>query len=196
MLRMLETRNSARQTNSARQAVRMQVSPSSSSHSLQSLHSNSIPMQQHGNQERKQTRTKVFSENHPVSISKHKSNKQIVKNAISDVCLAGGPNAAKKIEVLKCLRDSQSDHFLILFRDIIGCKFRGLYVYSQQTESAQRIGGFGPREVTPEMIVKLYKYNSGAKEFQEIPTKRVSSSIDAVTIHDTLWTGKKRPVHL
>ena len=196
MLRMLETRNSARQTNSARQPAKTQVTLSGSSHSLQSLHSNSIPMQQLGNQERKLTRTKVFSENHPVTISKHKSNKQIVKNAISDVCLAGGPNAAKKIEILRCLRESQSDHFLILFRDIIGCKFRGLYVYTQETETARRIGGCGPREVTSEMIVKLYKYNSGAKEFQEIPTKRVSSSIDAVTIHDALWTGKKRPVHL
>ena len=193
MLKMLETRNSARNTNSARQPLRMQLTPSDS---LQSLHTNSIPMQQLGNEERKVTRTKVFSENHPATVSKHKSNKQIVKNAISDVCLAGGPNAAKKIEMLRCLSDSQSDHFLILFRDIIGCKFRGLYVYSQDTETARRIGGSGPREVTPQMLVKLYKYNSGAKEFQEIPTKRISSSIDAVTIHDALWTSKKRPVHL
>ncbi|KAI6649061.1 hypothetical protein LOD99_6782 [Oopsacas minuta] len=200
MLRMLETRNSARHTNSAKQSgLKTQVdgvkfvTPSCSSNSLQSLQGNNIPIQQAGNHDRKVTKSKVIPE---TALSKHKSNKQIVKNAISDVCLAGGPNIAKKLEILSNLSESQSDHFLILFRDIIGCKFRGLYAYVTETGCARRIGGCGPREVTPEMLVKLYKYNSGSKEFQEIPARRISSSIDAVTIHDTLWSSKKRPVHL
>ena len=208
MLRMLETRNTARQAakqtaHSAKTHVQAKqaiptvelITPSVSSNSLQSLHSNDMSTQLGSNQadstKHKPARTKNPSENIPQP-SKHKSNKQMIKNAICDVCLAGGPNSVKKFEIVSNLAEHQADHFLILFRDIIGCKFRGVYAYSQEADSSRRIGGSGPREVTSDMLVKLYKYNSGAKEFQEIPARRISSSIDAFTIHDALWVGRKK----
>ena len=205
MLRMLEDRNTARQAvkNSAQSAKpKLQpvpsiplVTPSASSHSLQSLNTNDIPIQPVSNHahstQRKPTRGEIPLPV-PLPAPKHKSNKQIIKNAISDVCLAGGPNSVKKFEILSSLSECHADHFLILFRDRIGCKFRGLYAYSQEGDTAGRIGGAGPREVTSDMLVKLYKYNSGAKEFQEIPARSISSSIDAFTIQDSIWVAKKK----
>ena len=210
MLRMLENRNTTRQVakqtcHSAKTIIQSKlqsipttelITPSISSHSLQSIHSNDISTQLISNHaqstQRKPARAKNPNESGPLPSSKHKSNKQITKNALCDVCLAGGPNSAKKMEILSSLSESRSDHFLILFRDIIGCKFRGLYAYSPEEDIARRIGGSGPRQVTHEMLVKLYKYNSGAKEFQEIPARRISSSIDAFTIQDSIWVAKKK----
>ena len=200
-LKMLENRNLARQVSKqptlkpevphshARPAPTERFSPSASCHSM---HSNP-PVPSSGNH--RVVRGKRFGSANDVtahSAPKHKSNKQIIKNAISDVCLAGGPNAAKKVEVLRSLVDTQSDQFLILFRDIIGCKFRGLYAYQADTETARRIGGSGPRVVSQDMLVKLYKYNSGAKEFQEIPARRISFSTDGITILDNLWGGRRK----
>ena len=36
-----------------------------------------------------------------------------------------------------------------------------------------------------------YRYNSGLKEFKEIPTKSFSISVDALTMQNDYWTSKK-----
>ena len=36
-----------------------------------------------------------------------------------------------------------------------------------------------------------FRYNSGAKEFKEIHTKSLSLSVDAITIKNDYWNGKK-----
>ena len=35
------------------------------------------------------------------------------------------------------------------------------------------------------------RYNSGGKSFTQIHTKHLSVTIDAFTIHDALWQGKR-----
>ena len=40
-------------------------------------------------------------------------------------------------------------------------------------------------------LLALRRYNSGGKSFTQIHTKHLSVTIDAFTIHDALWQGKR-----
>ena len=95
----------------------------------------------------------------------------------------------------------ESNHLMILFRDG-GCQFRAVYCVSADGEEIVRFTGTGPRLIGHAMIEKLYKYSSGRKQFTVIPTKTVSVSVDAMTIHNHLWhverpgsTRRKVPKH-
>ena len=37
----------------------------------------------------------------------------------------------------------------------------------------------------------IFRYNSGGKKFTKIHTKHLTVTIDAFTIHNSLWLGKK-----
>ena len=108
-------------------------------------------------------------------------------------------------EIEKC----DCPHFLILFRDS-KLQFRALYAYYPDTEEVRsqviekiliikllltlkvfKIHGIGPRQVTDKMMDLYFKYNSGGKKFTQIHTKHLTATIDAFTIHNSLWLGKK-----
>ncbi|KAG0427887.1 hypothetical protein HPB47_025097, partial [Ixodes persulcatus] len=120
-----------------------------------------------------------------------KSNRGIILNALNTV-LAGQVNADTKRRVLEEMGVSDSKHFLILFRDA-GCQFRGLYSYQPEREEVGRLFGVGPRTVTAPMMDLFFKYNSGAKSFSRIHTKHLTVTIDAFTIHNSLWAAKRAP---
>ncbi len=62
---------------------------------------------------------KVFNKN---------SNKKLIKNAISMVCMAGGTNKQEREEVLKIIDSTDFDFYLILFRGTLGRQdFKALY---------------------------------------------------------------------
>ncbi|KAG8195834.1 hypothetical protein JTE90_008529 [Oedothorax gibbosus] len=118
-----------------------------------------------------------------------KSNRGIIINAINTV-LAGAVNGDTKKKVLEEINRSESKHFLILFRDA-GCQFRALYTYNPDREEVTKLFGIGPKNVIDKMMERFYKYNSGGKCFSEIQTKHLTVTIDAFTIPNTLWAGKK-----
>ncbi|PRD28243.1 UNVERIFIED_CONTAM: Patronin [Trichonephila clavipes] len=118
-----------------------------------------------------------------------KSNRSIVTNAVNTV-LAGAVNAETKRKVLEEIERSEGKHFLILFRDA-GCQFRALYSYNPETEEVIKMYGIGPRCITDKMFDRFYKYNSGGKSFTQIHTKHLTATIDAFTIQNSLWQGKK-----
>ncbi|KFM66438.1 Short spindle protein 4, partial [Stegodyphus mimosarum] len=118
-----------------------------------------------------------------------KSNRGIIINAINTV-LAGAVNADTKKKVLEEINRSESKHFLILFRDA-GCQFRALYTYNPEREEVCKLYGIGPKHVIDKMMDRFYKYNSGGKCFSEIQTKHLTVTIDAFTIPNSLWAGKK-----
>ena len=68
---------------------------------------------------------------------------------------------------------------------------RGLYAYYPDTEEVYKIYGTGPKQVTDKMFDSFFKYNSGGKKFTKIHTKHLTVTIDAFTIHNSLWMGKK-----
>lgn len=94
-----------------------------------------------------------------------------------------------------CLSDQElekcdANHYIILFRDA-GCQFRALYCYYPDTEEIYKLTGTGPKSITKKMIDKLYKYSSDRKQFNLIPAKTMSVSVDALTIHNHLWQPKR-----
>ncbi|XP_030063469.1 calmodulin-regulated spectrin-associated protein 1 isoform X2 [Microcaecilia unicolor] len=122
-----------------------------------------------------------------------KSNKHIIHNAISHCCLAGKVNESQKNSILEELEKCDSNHYIILFRDA-GCQFRALYSYYPDSEEIYKLTGMGPKSITKKMIDKLYKYSSDRKQFNVIPSKTMSVSVDALTIHNHLWQAKRPPV--
>ncbi|KOB73757.1 Short spindle protein 4 [Operophtera brumata] len=101
-----------------------------------------------------------------------KSNRGIMLNAVEYCVFPGAVNAEAKRRVLEEIARSESKHFLVLFRDA-GCQFRALYSFCPDSEQ----------------ITKLY--NSGSKCFSQVHTKHLTVTIDAFTIHNSLWQGKK-----
>lgn len=89
-------------------------------------------------------------------------------------------------ELEKC----EANHYIILFRDA-GCQFRALYCYYPDSEEICKLTGTGPRSISKKMIDKLYKYSSDRKQFNLIPAKTMSVSVDALTIHNHLWQPKR-----
>ncbi|EPY89968.1 calmodulin-regulated spectrin-associated protein 1 [Camelus ferus] len=92
-------------------------------------------------------------------------------------------------ELEKC----DANHYIILFRDA-GCQFRALYCYYPDTEEIYKLTGTGPKSITKKMIDKLYKYSSDRKQFNLIPAKTMSVSVDALTIHNHLWQPRRPSV--
>ena len=43
----------------------------------------------------------------------------------------------------------------------------------------------------PKIYYYFFRYNSGGKKFTQIHTKHLTVTIDAFTIHNALWLGKK-----
>ena len=119
-----------------------------------------------------------------------KSNRPIVMNAIEHVVFPGVVNKDTRFRVLEEIDSCDCPHFLILFRDL-KCQFRGLYAYYPDTEEVFKIYGTGPKQISEKMIDKFFKYNSGGKKFTQIHTKSLTVTIDAFTIHNSIWLGKK-----
>ncbi|KAJ8916210.1 hypothetical protein NQ315_016349 [Exocentrus adspersus] len=119
-----------------------------------------------------------------------KSNRSIMLNAVEYCVFPGVVNREAKKRVLEEISRSESKHFLILFRDA-GCQFRALYSYCPEREEISKLYGTGPKQVNDKMFDKFFKYNSGGKCFSQVHTKHLTVTIDAFTIHNSLWQGKK-----
>ncbi|XP_060802927.1 patronin isoform X2 [Amyelois transitella] len=119
-----------------------------------------------------------------------KSNRGIMLNAVEYCVFPGAVNAEAKRRVLEEIARSESKHFLVLFRDA-GCQFRALYSYCPDSEQVTKLYGTGPKHVNDRMFDKFFKYNSGSKCFSQVHTKHLTVTIDAFTIHNSLWQGKK-----
>ncbi|XP_025159563.1 patronin isoform X8 [Harpegnathos saltator] len=119
-----------------------------------------------------------------------KSNRNIMLNAVEYCVFPGTVNKEAKSRVLEEIGRSESKHFLILFRDA-GCQFRALYSYCPEREEVAKLYGTGPKQVIDNMFDKFFKYNSSGKCFSQVHTKHLTVTIDAFTIHNSLWQGKK-----
>lgn len=114
-------------------------------------------------------------------------------NAVEYCVFPGAVNREAKQKVLEKIARSEAKHFLVLFRDA-GCQFRALYSYVPEMDQVTKLYGTGPSQVDEVMFDKFFKYNSGGKCFSQVHTKHLTVTIDAFTIHNSLWQGKK--VHL
>lgn len=104
-----------------------------------------------------------------------------------------GPPVSPLTPSVQELEKCDANHYIILFRDA-GCQFRALYCYYPDTEEICKLTGTGPKSVTKKMIDRLYKYSSDRKQFNLIPAKTMSVSVDALTIHNHLWQPRRPAV--
>ena len=76
----------------------------------------------------------------PRSQYKKKSNKQVIKNALTQVSLPGEINKALREEVLEMVDETDFDNYLIMFKGVLGgTGYRALY--SNGSKSCQKIHG-------------------------------------------------------
>uniref|UniRef100_A0A673N0V3 CKK domain-containing protein n=2 Tax=Sinocyclocheilus rhinocerous TaxID=307959 RepID=A0A673N0V3_9TELE len=119
-----------------------------------------------------------------------KSNKFIIHNALSRCCLAGKVNESQKNKIIEEMEKSSASHFLILLRDA-NCQFRAIYTLDGQSEELHRLCGVGPRAISSSAVEAIYKYSSDRKQFNTLPSRTLSMSVDAFTIPAHLWHTKK-----
>ncbi|CAB4064941.1 CAMSAP [Lepeophtheirus salmonis] len=99
-----------------------------------------------------------------------KSNRPIILNAIEFVVFPGVVNAETQIKNVNL--EGYMHSIQILMKSI---------KYMELVQS----------QFTDKMFEIYFKYNSGGKKFTKIHTKHLSVTIDAFTIHNSLWLGKK-----
>ncbi|KAL4485977.1 hypothetical protein ABPG73_018382 [Tetrahymena malaccensis] len=113
------------------------------------------------------------------------SNKQLISQAITKVCLAGPTNQKEREIALKKIKDSQQDHFIVLFKGINGRQdFKALYQMDSNTAEVKKIFGLNtaPQQIDLASVQAFYRYDSGSKEFKEILVKAFSNQVDAVLL--------------
>ena len=70
--------------------------------------------------------------------------------------------------MLELLADAAGDHFLILLRQELSLKFKGVYALDLDSGQASRIYGDGPASLDKSMVDKYFKYDSAGKQFLEV----------------------------
>ncbi|KAK0403528.1 hypothetical protein QR680_016975 [Steinernema hermaphroditum] len=122
-----------------------------------------------------------------------KSNRSLIVNALTYSVFPGAVSNDQRNKVQASLAQSDSKHFLVLFRDH-KCQYRGLYTWDQTSDVVHKIAGTGPKVCREDMMHLLFKYDSGAKSFSVIPSmKHLSATIDGFTIQDQYWQKPKIP---
>ncbi|KAJ3417175.1 Calmodulin-regulated spectrin-associated protein 1 [Chytridiales sp. JEL 0842] len=133
-------------------------------------------------------------------IRKPLSNRQLIKNALLHVCLAGSVHERVKQEVLEDLEASPGSHFIILLRGSKNHAFRGLYSYDPALNQVLKVYAppavvdehtgqivsapySGPDSLTETDVLEFFKYDSGTRSFKILPTKSFGMSVSAVSIH-------------
>ncbi|CAJ0572765.1 unnamed protein product, partial [Mesorhabditis spiculigera] len=121
-----------------------------------------------------------------------KSNRSLVTNALQYSVFPGAVCDNDRNKVLGEMGKSDSKHFLFLFRDQ-KCQFRGLYSWDQVANTVHKITGTGPKVCNTSMMKLMFKYDSGAKSFSQVPTRTLGTTIDGFSIQDQFWTKPKIP---
>lgn len=113
------------------------------------------------------------------------SNRKIIKNAISQLCLAGEPNKGHREEVLGIIeRLVEVNYFIIVFSDSVRRDVRGLYSHDPNTSEVAKVFGPGylPDLLDSNVVAQFFRYDSGAKEFKILQCKDFIAATDAICL--------------
>lgn len=114
------------------------------------------------------------------------SNRQIIRNAISQVCLAGEAYKRAREEVLKAIDNNpEVSYFIILFKGTLGRKdLKALYSHNIETGQLNKLHGSdsAPSEIHGYNISSYFRYDSGNKEFRQLQCKTLITGVDGITI--------------
>ena len=122
----------------------------------------------------------------PLFVSSQSTNRKIVKNALTAICLAGESHRKQRTEAALILDTLQTvNYFIIVFKGNLGRQeFAGLYGLDPKSGQLQKLyGALGyPEVVKQAMVQSCYRYNSSTREFKLLPHNRLSHAVDAVSI--------------
>lgn len=133
------------------------------------------------------------------------------KNAITHVCLAGGHQEERRLEVLDLLdfyaqgRQSatlpllQGDflvaedmrgriaQFVLMFYKAKTLAFKGVYVLDPKSKQLVRVFGKGPARINSEgevadLAKEFLKFETSSKSFKSLPVKSLTSTVDAIIL--------------
>ena len=115
------------------------------------------------------------------------SNRKLIRNALSHVCLAGAAMREAREKALKALDDvspESASTFVIAFRDDVAPhRFRALYALVADSLHLRKIyGAAGPATVAPSGVESTMKYDSGTREFKPLATSAVGPQTAAVVL--------------
>jgi len=132
------------------------------------------------------------------------SNAPRLRNALKFVCLAG-PNRSEDLrEALDAMRaverapEGAETNFVVLFRTPAQLLYKALYAFHVPSGALRRIHGRGPAQLPPgpqrdKRIKGFYKFSTGARQFQVVPTRAMTVSTDAIAL--SLAPAKQPPAH-
>ena len=130
------------------------------------------------------------------------SNRKLIRNALSHVCLAGAANAETRelaLEALDAIAPEEATVFVVLFRENTSpLKFRALYALvdaargdadedageggREEKRLVKIHGAGGPQRVRLDMVESTMKYDSGTREFKPLATKGIMPQTAAFTL--------------
>jgi hypothetical protein len=130
------------------------------------------------------------------------SNRKLIRNALSHVCLAGAANAETRelaLEALDAIAPEEATVFVVLFRENTSpLKFRALYALvdaargdadedsgeggGEEKRLVKIHGAGGPQRVRLDMVESTMKYDSGTREFKPLATKGIMPQTAAFTL--------------
>lgn len=135
------------------------------------------------------------------------------KNAISYVCLAGGHQEEKRLDVLDLMdfyaqgtlsstlpllqgsefvvsedMRGKISQFVIMFYKAKTLAFKGIYVLDPKTRYLVRVYGKGPHRINSEgevseLAKEFLKFETSSKSFKTLPVKSLTSTVDAIILN-------------
>ena len=113
------------------------------------------------------------------------SNKNSIKKAIAEVCLAGIPNKDYREQILKIIDNCSCENYIILFRNYGRFDLKAVYTYDVEKDYIELLTCINnaPDFLENEQIFKFYKFNVAKNQFSELNgIKNFSVIVDGICI--------------
>ena len=113
------------------------------------------------------------------------SNKNAIKKAIKEVCLAGPHYKDSREKILSIIDSCESENYIILFKGDYGFYLHGVYTYDSQNNQIELLTCINdaPNFIDSSMVDKYYRYNISQKQFKELGgNKEFSVIVDGIIL--------------
>lgn len=121
------------------------------------------------------------------------SNAARVRNALKAVCLAGVHKQPALLDALAAMQsvergpEGRNFNFVVLFRSPSSRLYKGLFAYDLSRDELVKVHGGGPKRLGPgagrdARMRGTFKYSTGRREFEELPTNNLSVMTDGIAL--------------
>ena len=109
------------------------------------------------------------------------SNYKIIAAIIRYNAMPAPQQDLQKNKLLNYLKNFERFRLIVLMT-VMGLKFKGVYKMVSENGEITRIWGNGPFKISESDVGVFYKYITGSKQFEEIPTRHFTQTTDAITL--------------